>query len=85
MRDRLRSSKATKVVPTKADITARLAQALEFGQKTQLKAMDTTRHIYLSVARYRSRGIWVWLRQFTAEMAAAMTAIIAQLKSPQSS
>ena len=34
MRDRLRSSEATKVVPTKADITtARLAQAMEFRQK----------------------------------------------------
>ncbi|MGC2081671.1 MAG: hypothetical protein WA728_37760 [Xanthobacteraceae bacterium] len=54
MRDRLRSSEATKLVPTKADITARLAQALEFGQKTQLKAMDTARHIYLSVFRYKS-------------------------------
>jgi hypothetical protein len=54
MHDRLRSSEATKVVPTKADITARFAQALEFGQKTQLKAMDTARHIYLSVFRYKS-------------------------------
>jgi hypothetical protein len=54
MHDRLRSSEATKVVPTKADVTARLAQALEFGQKTQLKAMDTARHIYLSAFRYKS-------------------------------
>jgi hypothetical protein len=54
MHDHLRSSEATKVVPTKADITARLAQALEFGRKTQLKAMDTARHIYLSVFCYKS-------------------------------
>ena len=54
MRDRLRSSEATKLVPTKADITARLAQAMEFGQKTQLIAKDTARRIYLSVFRYKS-------------------------------
>ena len=54
MRDRLRSSEATKVVPTKADTTARLAQAMEFGQKTQLIAKDTARRIYLSVFRYKS-------------------------------
>jgi hypothetical protein len=54
MRDRLRSSEATKLVPTKTDITARLAQGLKFGQKTQLKAKDTARRIYLSVSRYKS-------------------------------
>jgi hypothetical protein len=73
------------VVPTKADVTARLAQALEFGQKIQLKAKDTARRIYLNVSRYKSRGIWVRLRQFIAELAAAMTVIIAQFKPPQSS
>ena len=84
MHDRLRSSEATKVVPTKADITARLAQALEFCQKIQLKAKDTARRIYLNVSRYKSRGIWVRLRRFIAELAAAMTVIIAQFKPPQS-
>ena len=52
MHDFLKSGEATRMVPTKADITARLAQALEFGQKTQLKALDAARRIYLSVLRY---------------------------------
>jgi hypothetical protein len=43
--DGLRSSEATKVVPTKADITARLAQCLGFAQRTQLKAKDVGRQI----------------------------------------
>jgi hypothetical protein len=54
MRDRLRSTEATKLVPTKADIAARVAQCLEFGQKIQLKAKDTARRIYLSVSRYKA-------------------------------
>ncbi|MFY9840902.1 MAG: hypothetical protein WAK55_31420, partial [Xanthobacteraceae bacterium] len=44
-RDGLRSSEATKVVSTGADITARLAQCLEFAQRTQLKAKDVGRQI----------------------------------------
>jgi hypothetical protein len=45
MRDRVRSSEAAKVIPTKADIAARLAQGLEFVQKTQLKAKNIGRRI----------------------------------------
>ena len=46
MRDRLRSTEAIKLLPTKADITTRLAQCLEFGQRTQLKAKDAARRIW---------------------------------------
>jgi hypothetical protein len=45
MRDGLRSSEATKVVPTKADITARLTQCLEFAQRTQLKAKNVGQQV----------------------------------------
>jgi hypothetical protein len=45
MRDGLRSSEATKVIPTKADITARLARCWEFAQRTQLKAKTVGREI----------------------------------------
>jgi hypothetical protein len=45
MRDRLRSSGAAKVVPTKADIAARLAQGLEFVQRTRLKAKNIGQQI----------------------------------------
>jgi hypothetical protein len=53
MRDRLRSSQATKVVPTKADVTARLAQGLVFVQRTQLEAKNIGQRICLSVFRYK--------------------------------
>ena len=43
--DGLRSSEATKVVPTKANITARLAQCLGFAQRIQLKAKYMGRRI----------------------------------------
>jgi hypothetical protein len=43
MRDGLRSSEATKVIPTKADIS--LAQCFEFAQRTQLKAKNVGRQI----------------------------------------
>jgi hypothetical protein len=43
--DGLRSSEATKVVPTKANITARLAQCLGFAQRIQLKAKNMGRRI----------------------------------------
>ena len=46
---RARLSEATKVAAAKADITARLAQGLEFAQRTQLKAKIIGRRIYLSV------------------------------------
>jgi hypothetical protein len=49
MRDGLRSSEATKVIPTKAVITARLAQCLEFAQRTQLKAKNIGRQIRRAV------------------------------------
>jgi hypothetical protein len=49
MRDGFKSSEATKVVPTKADITARLAQCLEFAQRAQLKAKNIGRQIRRAV------------------------------------
>jgi hypothetical protein len=45
MRDGLRSSEATKVIPTKAVITARLAQCLEFAQRTQLKVKNVGQQV----------------------------------------
>jgi hypothetical protein len=51
MRDRLRLSEATKIVLTKVDLTARLAQGLEFVQKMQLIAKEIERRIYLSIFR----------------------------------
>jgi hypothetical protein len=45
MRDGLRSSEATKAVPTKADITARLTQCLEFAQRTQLKVKNAGQQV----------------------------------------
>ena len=45
IRNRLRLGKTTKVVPTKAEITERLAQGLVFVQRTQLKAKDIGRRI----------------------------------------
>ena len=49
---RARLSEATKVAVAKANITARLAQSLEFAQRTQLKAKIIGRRLYLSVFRY---------------------------------
>jgi hypothetical protein len=49
---RARLSEATKAAVAKADITARLAQGLEFAQRTQLKAKIIRRRLYLSVFRY---------------------------------
>jgi hypothetical protein len=45
IRNRLGSSKTTKVIPTKAEITERLAQGLAFVQRTQLKAKNVGRRI----------------------------------------
>jgi len=45
IRNRLGSGKTTKVVPTKAEITERLAQGLAFVQITQLKAKNVGRRI----------------------------------------
>src|SRR5215469_12965540 len=45
IRNRLRLDKTTKVVPTKAEITGRLAQGLVFVQITQLKAKNVGRGI----------------------------------------
>jgi hypothetical protein len=45
VRNRLRFGKTTKVVPTKAEITERLAQGLAFVQRTQLKAKNIGRRI----------------------------------------
>jgi hypothetical protein len=45
MRNRLRLGKTTKVVPTKAEITERLAQVPAFVQRTQLKAKNIGRRI----------------------------------------
>jgi hypothetical protein len=45
IRNRLGSGKTTKVVPTKAEITERLAQGLAFVQLTQLKAKNIGRRI----------------------------------------
>ena len=45
IRNRLRLGKTTKVVPTKAEITERLAQGLAFVQITQLKAKNVGRRI----------------------------------------
>jgi hypothetical protein len=50
VRERLRSSEATKVVvPIKEDIIARLAQSLIFVQKTQLQTKNIGRRVYLSI------------------------------------
>jgi hypothetical protein len=48
-----RLSEATKVAAAKAEITPRLAQGLEFAQRTQLKAKIIGRRIYLSVVAER--------------------------------
>jgi hypothetical protein len=45
IRNRLRSSKTTKVVPSKAEITERLAQVPAFAHRTQLKAKNIGRRI----------------------------------------
>jgi hypothetical protein len=45
IRNRLGSGKTTKVIPTKAEITERLAQGLAFVQITQLKAKNVGRRI----------------------------------------
>jgi hypothetical protein len=49
VRDRLRSSGATELVPTKAEITARLAQSLAFVQRTQLQTKNLGWRIYSSI------------------------------------
>jgi hypothetical protein len=50
VRERLRSSEATKVVaPIKEDIIARLAHSVVFVQKTQLQMNNIGRRIYLSI------------------------------------
>jgi hypothetical protein len=51
MRGHLSSIETTKVIPSKADIIARLAQGLAFVQKTLLKAKDIGRRIYMSTFR----------------------------------
>src|SRR6516164_3425754 len=48
IRNRLRLGKTTKVVPTKAEITERLAQGLAFVQRTQLKAKNIGQRISLN-------------------------------------
>ena len=45
IRNRLRLSKTTKVVPSKAEITEWLAQVPAFAHRTQLKAKNDGRHI----------------------------------------
>lgn len=50
VRDRLRSSEATKVViPTKEDIIARVAQSLAFVQRTHLQTKEVGWRIYSSI------------------------------------
>jgi hypothetical protein len=49
VRDHLRSSGVTDLVPTKAEITARLAQSVAFIQSMQLQTKAVGRRIYLSI------------------------------------
>jgi hypothetical protein len=48
IRNRLRLGRTTKVVPTKAEITERLARGLAFVQRTQLKAKNIGQRISLN-------------------------------------
>jgi len=49
VRDRLTASRATELVPTKAEITARLAESVAFVRRMQSQTKAVARRIYLSI------------------------------------
>lgn len=49
VRDRLTSSSATELVPSKAEITARLVESVAFVQRMQSQTKAVARRIYLSI------------------------------------
>jgi hypothetical protein len=78
IRNRLRLSETTKVVPTKPEITAPLAQDLVVVQRTQLKAKNNGRTTVLMRSRGGGLFMWWWRKVRKANIPAELHATFEQ-------